>query len=92
MINNGIISIGDNNNIQMSQNTFDMILLKKELKILLEQSEDKVFIQKAIQGIEEQNETKVIENLKKLGKESYRWIKDLSLNVLSAYLAYILTK
>ena len=78
MINNGIISFGDNNvNIINNKNIYN------ELKILLEyidkRDEDYTLIKEAI-NTKEKN--KLLELLKKLSKKTLELIKELNLGIL----------
>ena len=86
MINNGIISFGDNNvNIINNKNIYN------ELKILLEHidksDEDYTLIKEAI-NTKEQN--KLLELLKKLSKKALELIKELNLGILENLIVNIL--
>lgn len=88
MINNGIISFGDNNvNIINNKNIYN------ELKILLEHidksDEDYTLIKEAI-NTKEQN--KLLELLKKLSKKALELIKKLNLGILENLIVNILMK
>lgn len=88
MINNGIISFGDNNvNIINNKNIYN------ELKILLEHidksDEDYTLIKEAINA-KEQN--KLLELLKKLSKKALELIKELNLGILENLIVNILMK
>ena len=88
MINNGIISFGDNNvNIINNKNIYN------ELKILLEyidkRDEDYTLIKEAI-NTEEKN--KLLELLKKLSKKTLELIKELNLGILENLIVNILMK
>lgn len=88
MINNGIISFGDNNvNIINNKNIYN------ELKILLEHidksDEDYTLIKEAI-NTKEQN--KLLELLKKLSKKALELIKELNLGILENLIVNILMK
>lgn len=88
MINNGIISFGDNNvNILNNKNIYN------ELKILLEHinrsDEDYTIIKEAI-NTKEKN--KILELLKKLSKKTLELIKELNLGILENLIVNILMK
>ena len=88
MINNGIISFGDNNvNIINNKNIYN------ELKILLEyidkRDEDYTLIKEAI-NTKEKN--KLLELLKKLSKKTLELIKELNLGILENLIVNILMK
>lgn len=88
MINNGIISFGDNNvNIINNKNIYN------ELKILLEhidkRDEDYTIIKEAL-NTKEKN--KLLELLKKLSKETLELIKELNLGILENLIVNILMK
>lgn len=88
MINNGIISFGDNNvNIINNKNIYN------ELKILLEHinrsDEDYTIIKEAI-NTKEKN--KLLELLKKLSKKTLELIKELNLGILENLIVNILMK
>lgn len=88
MINNGIISFGDNNvNVINNKNIYN------ELKILLEHidksDEDYTLIKEAI-NTKEQN--KLLELLKKLSKKALELIKELNLGILENLIVNILMK
>ena len=88
MINNGIISFGDNNvNIINNKNIYN------ELKILLEyidkRDEDYTLIRGAI-NTKEKN--KLLELLKKLSKKTLELIKELNLGILENLIVNILMK
>lgn len=88
MINNGIISFGDNNvNIINNKNIYN------ELKILLKHinksDEDYTLIKEAI-NTKEQN--KLLELLKKLSKKALELIKELNLGILENLIVNILMK
>lgn len=88
MINNGIISFGDNNvNIINNKNIYN------ELKILLEHidksDEDYTLIKEAI-NTKEKN--KILELLKKLSKKTLELIKELNLGILENLIVNILMK
>ncbi len=88
MINNGIISFGDNNvNIINNKNIYN------ELKILLEHidksDEDYTLIKEAI-NTKEKN--KILELLKKLSKKALELIKELNLGILENLIVNILMK
>lgn len=88
MINNGIISFGDNNvNIINNKNIYN------ELKILLEyidkRDEDYTLIREAI-NTKEKN--KLLELLKKLSKKTLELIKELNLGILENLIVNILMK
>lgn len=88
MINNGIISFGDNNvNIINNKNIYN------ELKILLKHinrsDEDYTLIKEAI-NTKEKN--KILELLKKLSKKTLELIKELNLGILENLIVNILMK
>ena len=88
MINNGIISFGDNNvNIINNKNIYN------ELKILLKHinrsDEDYTIIKEAI-NTKEKN--KLLELLKKLSKKTLELIKELNLGILENLIVNILMK
>ena len=88
MINNGIISFGDNNvNVINNKNIYN------ELKNLLEHidksDEDYTIIKEAI-NTKEQN--KLLELLKKLSKKALELIKDLNLGILENLIVNIIMK
>lgn len=88
MINNGIISFGDNNvNVINNKNIYN------ELKNLLEHidksDEDYTIIKEAI-NTKEQN--KLLELLKKLSKKALELIKELNLGILENLIVNILMK
>lgn len=88
MINNGIISFGDNNvNIINNKNIYN------ELKILLEHidksNEDYTLIKEAI-NTKEKN--KILELLKKISKKTLELIKELNLGILENLIVNILMK
>lgn len=88
MINNGIISFGDNNvNIINNKNIYN------ELKILLEHidksDEDYTLIKEAI-NTKEKN--KILELLKKISKKTLELIKELNLGILENLIVNILMK
>lgn len=88
MINNGIISFGDNNvNVINNKNIYN------ELKNLLEHidksDEDYTLIKEAI-NTKEQN--KLLELLKKLSKKTLELIKELNLGILENLIVNILMK
>ena len=88
MINNGIISFGDNNvNIINNKNIYN------ELEILLEHidksDEDYTLIKEAI-NTKEKN--KLLKLLKKLSKKTLELIKELSLGILENLIVNILMK
>ncbi len=88
MINNGIISFGDNNvNVINNKNIYN------ELKNLLEHidksDEDYTIIKEAI-NTKEQN--KLLELLKKLSKKALKLIKELNLGILENLIVNILMK
>ncbi len=88
MINNGIISFGDNNvNIINNKNIYN------ELKILLEHinrsDEDYTIIKEAIHTKEK---NKILELLKKLSKKTLELIKELNLGILENLIVNILMK
>lgn len=88
MINNGIISFGDNNvNIINNKNIYN------ELKILLEHidksNEDYTIIKEAL-NTKEKN--KLLELLKKLSKKTLELIKELNLGILENLIVNILMK
>lgn len=88
MINNGIISFGDNNvNVINNKNIYN------ELKNLLEHidksDEDYTLIKEAI-NTKEQN--KLLELLKKLSKKALELIKELNLGILENLIVNIMLK
>ena len=88
MINNGIISFGDNNvNIINNKNIYN------ELEILLEHidtsNEDYTIIKEAIHTKEK---NKLLELLKKLSKKTLELIRELNLGILENLIVNILMK
>lgn len=88
MINNGIISIG-NDNI----NTVNNESIKNELKILLEKtnknSEDYIILKEAYKN---NDKSKIKELLKCLSKETLNLIKELNLGILENIIVNLFMK
>lgn len=88
MINNGIISIG-NDNI----NTLNNEIIKNELKILLEKinknSEDYIILKEAYKT---NDKSKIKELLKCLSKETINLIKELNLGILENIIVNLFMK
>lgn len=87
MINNGIISFGDNNTNVINNNVYN------ELEILLKHinrsDEDYTIIKEAI-NTKEKN--KLLELLKKISKKTLELIKELNLGILENLIVSILLK
>ncbi len=84
MINNGIISIGDqNHNVIQKEIDFDRVI--EELEALKGHCREP-FMDSAIYYAKKKDETKLQSCLKKFGKETLNIIKTLSLGLLQSYL------
>ena len=90
MINNGVISIGDNNKITIN-NELNYELLVHELEILKRNSSDEnVYI--ALLAAKSKNENKFISAIKKLSEKTLDVIEKLGLNVLTEVIKNYLFK
>lgn len=90
MINNGVISIGDNNKITIN-NELNYELLVHELEILKRNSSDEnVYI--ALLAAKSKNENKFISAIKKLSEKTIDVIEKLGLNVLTEVIKNYLFK
>ncbi len=90
MINNGVISIGDNNKITIN-NELNYGLLVHELEILKRNSSDEnVYI--ALLAAKSKNENKFISAIKKLSEKTIDVIEKLGLNVLTEVIKNYLFK
>lgn len=78
-INNGVINKG-NNNINTVNNDFDYSEIINEINILSKYTNED--LSNIINACDEKNNSKIIELLKKLSKETIIIIKDLGLIVL----------
>ena len=83
IINNGIISKGNNNINNVNITYYE---LKEELNKLLLYTNDKDIVKEAINHCENKDNNKLKECLKKLGKSSLTLIKDLGLKLLEKYI------
>lgn len=82
-INNGVINIGDNNNIINNETIYQE--LEEELTILAKHTNDEN-IQECLSAIKEENESKLKKAIKKLGKGTVSIIKSLALTTLEKYI------
>ena len=86
MINNGIISIGDNcNNTIYQDNYFNS--LRNELEILKNACNlvsDKNLIEEIIMETKKNNKNSIKEKLKKLSNYAFSFIEKLSLEIISS--------
>lgn len=89
MINNGIISNGDNNVIINNQNEYDH--LKNEIEILLKKTND-VNIKNLMKATSEKNESNIKKIIKSLSKETLFLIKSLSLSTIQTYIEKYIIK
>lgn len=90
MINNGVISIGNNNKITIN-NELNYELLVHELEILKRNSSDEnVYI--ALLAAKSKNKNKFISAIKKLSEKTIDVIEKLGLNVLTEVIKNYLFK
>lgn len=90
MINNGVISIGDNNKITIN-NELNYELLVHELEILKKNSNDEnVYI--ALLAAKDKNKRGFISAIKKISKKTINLIEKLGLNALTEIINIYLNK
>lgn len=90
MINNGVISIGDNNKITIN-NELNYGLLVQELEILEKESSDEnVYI--ALLAAKDKNKKGFISAIKKISKKTINLIEKLGLNALTEIINIYLNK
>ena len=88
IINNGIISKGNNNTNIINDLDYDKLI--KELNVLLKYTNEKDKVTVLIDSVKEKDNVKFKSALKKLGSFSLELIKELSLTVLSKYIETLL--
>lgn len=82
MINNGIISFGNNNNNTINNDNLDYTLLLEEINKLKAKSQED--LNNLLIACNSKNTFKIIEELKKLKKGTIELIKHLGLKILES--------